>query len=124
MVPLPHQLYALNRAVSRDRIRYLLADEVGLGKTIEAGLILRELKLRGMAKRVLVVLRNHILRRIPRFSLQALVWGSLTLSAAYVVYRQRDPWILEREELLSRHLYAGIDSSGVVHARCSGLPMV
>ncbi len=45
VVPLPHQLYALNRAMSRDRIRYLLADEVGLGKTIEAGLILRELKL-------------------------------------------------------------------------------
>jgi hypothetical protein len=43
VVPLPHQLYALNRAMSRDRIRYLLADEVGLGKTIEAGLILREL---------------------------------------------------------------------------------
>ena len=37
VVPLPHQLYALNRAISRDRIRYLLADEVGLGKTIEAG---------------------------------------------------------------------------------------
>ena len=44
VVPLPHQLYALNRAISRDRIRYLLADEVGLGKTIEAGLVLRELK--------------------------------------------------------------------------------
>ena len=36
VVPLPHQLYALNRALSRDRIRYLLADEVGLGKSIEA----------------------------------------------------------------------------------------
>ena len=55
VVPLPHQIYALNRAMSRDRIRYLLADEVGLGKTIEAGLILRELKLRGMVKRILVV---------------------------------------------------------------------
>ena len=49
VVPLPHQLFALNRAMSGDRIRYLLADEVGLGKTIEAGLVLRELKLRGMA---------------------------------------------------------------------------
>lgn len=46
VVPLPHQLYALNRAMSRDKIRYLFADEVGLGKTIEAGLVLRELKLR------------------------------------------------------------------------------
>ncbi|MDL1899494.1 helicase [Anaerolineae bacterium CFX9] len=55
VIPLPHQLYALSRAISGDRIRYLLADEVGLGKTIEAGLILRELKLRGLVRRVLVV---------------------------------------------------------------------
>jgi len=55
VIPLPHQLHALSRAISGDRIRYLLADEVGLGKTIEAGLILRELKLRGLVRRVLVV---------------------------------------------------------------------
>ena len=55
VIPLPHQLYALTRAVKGDQIRYLLADEVGLGKTVEAGLIFRELKLRGLAKRVLVV---------------------------------------------------------------------
>lgn len=63
VVPLPHQLYALNRAMSRDRIRYLLADEVGLGKTIEAGLILRELKLRGMVRRVLVVAPKALVRQ-------------------------------------------------------------
>lgn len=63
VVPLPHQLYALNRAMSRDRIRYLLADEVGLGKTIEAGLILRELKLRGMAQRILVVAPKGLVRQ-------------------------------------------------------------
>jgi hypothetical protein len=45
------------------RIRYLLADEVGLGKTIEAGLILRELKLRGMAKRILVVAPKGLVRQ-------------------------------------------------------------
>lgn len=55
VIPLPHQLHALSRAVTGDRVRFLLADEVGLGKTIEAGLIFRELKLRGLAKRVLVV---------------------------------------------------------------------
>ena len=48
VIPLPHQIKALSRATSKDRIRYLLADEVGLGKTIEAGLIMRELKLRGL----------------------------------------------------------------------------
>lgn len=63
VVPLPHQLYALNRAMSAHRIRYLLADEVGLGKTIEAGLILRELKLRGMARRILVVAPKGLVRQ-------------------------------------------------------------
>jgi superfamily II DNA or RNA helicase len=63
VVPLPHQLYALNRAMSRERIRYLLADEVGLGKTIEAGLVLRELKLRGLAQRILVVAPKGLVRQ-------------------------------------------------------------
>ncbi len=63
VVPLPHQLYALNRVMSRDRIRYLCADEVGLGKTIEAGLVLRELKLRGRLKRVLVVAPKGLVRQ-------------------------------------------------------------
>jgi len=55
VIPLPHQIRALSRAISGDRVRYLLADEVGLGKTIEAGLIIRELKLRGLVQRTLVV---------------------------------------------------------------------
>ncbi|MDA8239285.1 MAG: helicase-related protein [Nitrospiraceae bacterium] len=55
VIPLPHQIRALSRAIANDRVRYLLADEVGLGKTIEAGLIMRELKLRGLIKRVLVI---------------------------------------------------------------------
>ena len=55
VIPLPHQIRALSRAIANDRVRYLLADEVGLGKTIEAGLIMRELKLRGLIKRTLVI---------------------------------------------------------------------
>ena len=55
VIPLPHQIKALSRAISNDRVRYLLADEVGLGKTIEAGLIMRELKLRGLVNRTLVI---------------------------------------------------------------------
>ena len=53
--PLPHQIYALNKAMSAERVRYLFADEVGLGKTIEAGFVIRELKLRGLIKRILIV---------------------------------------------------------------------
>ncbi|HHW1952241.1 TPA: DEAD/DEAH box helicase [Pseudomonas aeruginosa] len=55
VIPLPHQINALSRAISGDRVRYLMADEVGLGKTIEAGLVMRELKLRGLVRRILVV---------------------------------------------------------------------
>lgn len=55
VIPLPHQMHVLNRAVSDNNVRYILADEVGLGKTIEAGLIIEELKARGLIKRILVV---------------------------------------------------------------------
>ena len=63
IVPLPHQLLALDRAMGGDKVRYLLADEVGLGKTIEAGLIMRELKLRGMVQRTLVVAPKGLVRQ-------------------------------------------------------------
>lgn len=55
IIPLPHQLHVLNRTLSNNNIRYILADEVGLGKTIEAGLIIKELKTRGLIKRILIV---------------------------------------------------------------------
>ena len=54
-IQLPHQIRALSREIFSDRIRYLLANEVGLGKTIEAGLIMRELKLRGLVAHTLIV---------------------------------------------------------------------
>lgn len=53
--PLPHQIRVVDRALAMDSIRLLLADEVGLGKTIEAGLIYSEFKARGRTRRVLVV---------------------------------------------------------------------
>ena len=55
VIPLPHQRYALERALETNACRYMLADEVGLGKTIEAGLIIKELETRGLIERILVV---------------------------------------------------------------------
>jgi len=54
--PLPHQLEAVyNYFLKLPRIRFLLADDPGAGKTIMAGLLLKELKIRGLAKRTLIV---------------------------------------------------------------------
>ena len=51
----PHQLYVAERASATDPVRWLLADEVGLGKTIEASLILNRLVHTGKVTRCLVV---------------------------------------------------------------------
>lgn len=51
----PYQLEPVSRAVGAPRVNLLLADDVGLGKTIEAGLVVQELLLRGRARRVMVI---------------------------------------------------------------------
>jgi len=54
--PLPHQLEAVyDYLLKLARVKFLLADDAGAGKTIMAGLLIRELKLRGLAERILVV---------------------------------------------------------------------
>ena len=55
LLPLPHQLLILEKLMKVPQTRFLLADEVGMGKTIEAGLVLKELKLRGEIKRTLLI---------------------------------------------------------------------
>jgi len=55
IIPLPHQILALEKVMSGQFLRFLIADEVGMGKTIEAGLILKELKLRSIVKRCLII---------------------------------------------------------------------
>ena len=54
--PLPHQLEAVYEYFMKlPTVRFLLADDAGAGKTIMAGLLIRELKLRGLADRILIV---------------------------------------------------------------------
>ncbi len=54
--PLPHQLEAVyDHLLKLARVRFLLADDAGAGKTIMSGLLLRELELRGLAERTLIV---------------------------------------------------------------------
>jgi len=67
----PYQLACVNWVMQKLRQRALIADDVGLGKTIEAGLILKELTARNRADRVLFVVPAHLqkkwLRDMDRF---------------------------------------------------------
>ncbi len=58
--PRPYQLVPLLMALSLDPIRILIADDVGIGKTIEAGLIARELLDRGEVQRLAVLCPPHL----------------------------------------------------------------
>ena len=60
---LPHQLYIASETANRYAPRVLLADEVGLGKTIEAGLIIHQQLVTGRAKRVLITVPDSLVHQ-------------------------------------------------------------
>jgi SNF2 family DNA or RNA helicase len=60
VVPRPYQFVPLIMALRLDPVRLLIADDVGVGKTIEAAMIARELLDRGMAKRLAVICPAHL----------------------------------------------------------------
>ena len=72
---IPHQLYIAHEVAQRPSPRVLLADEVGLGKTIEAGLILHHQLVSGRAQRILIVVPDALLHQwlvemLRRFNLK------------------------------------------------------
>jgi len=72
---LPHQIYIAHQVANRHAPRVLLADEVGLGKTIEAGLIIHQQLITGRANRVLIVVSDSLVHQwlvemLRRFNLQ------------------------------------------------------
>lgn len=72
---IPHQLYIAHEVALRPSPRVLLADEVGLGKTIEAGLILHHQIISGRAQRILIVVPDALLHQwlvemLRRFNLK------------------------------------------------------
>lgn len=89
---IPHQFYILDQVARRPIPRVLLADEVGLGKTIEACLILQRLLLTGQAKRVLILVPESLTHQwfvelLRRFNL----WFSLYDEARCVACEESDP---------------------------------
>ncbi len=72
---IPHQLYIAHESANRSAPRIMLADEVGLGKTIEAGLILHHRLINGLTKRVLIIVPESLLHQwlvemLRRFNLR------------------------------------------------------
>ncbi len=96
---LPHQIYIAHEVAQRDAPRVLLADEVGLGKTIEAGMILHSQVISGKSSRVLVVVPESLIHQwlvemLRRFNLPFSIFDQSRLDAEALI--DADP---EDEEL-------------------------
>ena len=59
----PHQVAVVHRVISSYPHRFLLSDEVGLGKTIEAAMVVKELRARSLARRVLILVPSGLVRQ-------------------------------------------------------------
>lgn len=66
MDALPFQLLPTHQALEQVRPRFLIADSVGLGKTLEAGILLSELMCRGKGRRILVVTTKSVMRQFQK----------------------------------------------------------
>lgn len=114
--PWPHQIRAFRRMWEGWPPRLLIADEVGLGKTIQAGMILRQAWLAGRAKRILVMAPSAVLRQWQvelreKFNLAWPIYDGEKLvfpAAPGIAERERrvgrDAWHREPCLLVSSHL--------------------
>lgn len=103
---IPHQLYIAHEVANRYAPRVLLADEVGLGKTIEAGLILHHQLLTELAKRILIVVpetltHQWLVEMIRRFNLNFSVFNEERCLAEEESATQENPFHTEQLVLCS-----------------------
>lgn len=125
ITPWPHQVRAFERMYHHWPPRLLIADEVGLGKTIQAGLILRQAWMAGKAKRILVMAPKAVLRQWqielrekfnlnwPIYDGQKLAWcPSPSLGKEPVRLVARDAWHKEPCVIVSSHLMRRSDRAG------------
>lgn len=110
--PFPHQAKIHKLAVETFPRSYLFCDEVGLGKTIEAGLVLRSLILTGDLKRVLIIAPKNLIRQWmeelrEKFALTAWFYdGQMLHDVGGRVRRTDAPWAEDGIVIVSRHLIA------------------
>jgi ATP-dependent helicase HepA len=103
---LPHQLYIAAEVGARHAPRVLLADEVGLGKTIEAGMIIQQQLLTGRASRVLILVPESLLHQwlvemLRRFNLRFSLFDSDRIEAI----EEENPFESEQLVLASLDLF-------------------
>ena len=101
---IPHQLYIAHEVANRHAPRVLLADEVGLGKTIEAGLILHQQLLTERAQRMLIVVPESLLHQwlvemLRRFNLSFSIFDQERCRAITESTGQDNPFHTEQQVL-------------------------
>ncbi len=100
--PLPHQIEAVSQVLKQTRIRFLIADDPGAGKTIMAGLILKELKLRNQAKRILIVTPGHLITQWGQEMKTRFEENFVHVTRAYVnAHQQENVWNREQQLITS-----------------------
>jgi ATP-dependent helicase HepA len=118
--PLPHQLLVARRALEDRQVRFLLADEVGLGKTIEAGLIIQSLLAIKPDLRVLVIVPGALLSQwflelFVRFG--GRTW--LMLDGERLAKHPGNPWSSEPFVLASARAVEDLDGKGALRLATS-----
>ena len=103
---LPHQIHVAVEALTRPAPRLLLADEVGLGKTIEAGLILHARLVRREISRVLIavpepLLHQWLVEMLRKFNLRFALYDEERFEAAVDSAPDGNPFLAEQLVLLS-----------------------
>lgn len=106
----PHQYYVAQAATANGMPRVLLSDEVGLGKTIEAGLILHRLETQGRASRSLIVVPDHLLHQwlvemIRKFDMPFSVFDQSRLEAIAEDTPDTNPFDTEQRVLVAASLW-------------------
>ncbi len=112
---IPHQLYILHEVASRQLPRVLLADEVGLGKTIEACLIVQRLLAVGQAKRVLVLVPETLTHQwfvelLRRFNLWFSIYDEARCAACEASDPGKNPFLATQLVLCSTPFLAHLEN--------------
>jgi len=108
---IPHQFYILHEVSARQSPRVLLADEVGLGKTIEACLIIQRLKSVGKAERILILVPESLVHQwfvelLRRFNLWFSIFDEERCVAAEASNEGMNPFLDEQQVLCSINFLA------------------